>query len=86
MNGLLVKIMSPDYKVEYTDVTSLVLQGFDGEYCIQYNHMPMALNTVEGNAVITDASGKHTCSIRGKGFAFVNKNKVVVFVDGVKQI
>jgi len=83
MNGLLVKIMTPIENVVYENVTSVVIQGYDGEYCFQYNHIPMAVATTPGMITATIDDKKYRCDTRGNGFAVFDKNKVVVFVDGI---
>lgn len=81
--GMLVKIMSPIESVICKNATSVVLKGYDGEYCIQYNHIPMAIATVPGIITATVNGEKKQCNTRGNGFALINKNKIVVFVDGI---
>ena len=83
MKGIQVKILTPTSNIILDDIVSVVIPGYDGEYCIQYNHLPMAVYTVTGTVKATDGTGTKKIDISDSGFAYVAENKVCIFADHI---
>ena len=74
------RIYTPE-KIFQDDVTeSLVLQGLDGQLCVQAHHMP-ALFALDTGLIRVKKDGVWRQFVSTEGFVDVNYNRAYIYVD-----
>lgn len=81
MNGLQLKIVSPEKILFQGNAGMVRLPGTEGEFSILSHHAPLISSLKEGDIIYeTDAGVQEKVSISG-GFVEVRKNMVTVCVE-----
>ena len=83
-NKFNLKIYATDKVVFDGECESLVLPATDGEYAILANHEDLLVALVLGETRFV-TEGKTNVFFTGLGFAYVENNSVVVFVDTAER-
>lgn len=83
-NTFNLKIYATDKVVYDGDCESIVLPATDGEYALLANHEDLLIALVLGETRFV-VNGETNVFFTGLGFAYVQNNSVVVFVDTAER-
>lgn len=79
-NTFTIRIYTPQKMFLNDTVSSLVVQGLDGELCVQANHMP-GVFAIDTGYIKIKKEGVWRQFVSTEGFVDVNYNRANIFVD-----
>ena len=83
MRTYLLNISSPDGKLFSGQVTSLIVRGVEGEFCVLADHIPFVTSVVDGKCIIELEDGTVKEGHTEGGLITVGKGEVTYLTAGV---
>ena len=83
MKTFLLNISSPDGKLFSGQVTSLIVRGVEGEFCVLADHIPFITSVVPGKCIIELEDGTVKDGQTEGGMITVGKDDVTFLTAGV---
>ncbi len=83
MKTFLLNISSPDGKIFYGPVVSIILRGVEGEFAVLADHVPFITNVRPGKCVVELEDGTIKDGQTEGGMITVGKEEVTFLTAGV---
>ena len=83
MKTFLLNISSPDGKIFYGPVVSIILRGVEGEFAVLADHVPFITNVRPGKCVVELEDGTVREGQTEGGMITVGKDEVTFLTAGV---